>query len=438
MRASTLFFRSAVVLTTFVTHAIGQNATDGQQVAVASYIHPLSDKAAWDRLIAYPKDKVTVLVANIVNGPDWTVDNDWNTTITKAAATGKRVLGYVRTGYLGVSLQKFKTRLGSTDLADWVAQIESDVDTWYTLYGSTIGGIFFDEGWNDCGPDNVYAELYRYMNDNTKRKYPKAFTVLNPGSTMPQCFEDSADTLMTYENSYETYTTSYIPNNWVAKDSRKLWHIIYNVPEAEVARVAALAKERGAGLVEITNDVLPNPYDNLPNESYMKTFMDSVSGGTPNIALPRPLASSASGPAATIPGGLTVVSSEYTSISLSWSPAANAIGYVVHVNGVATLSLTSAMTHVTMGNFLPGSASSTFEVSAMGGDGKESAKSNSVSSGTKDTPFHGRNIANAKVTTSATSTTYQVDVLVPAAFTRLYIWNSDSGSMSTTSSALST
>jgi len=43
-----------------------------------------------------------------------------------------------------------------------------------------IGGIFFDEGWNECGENNKYAEVYRFINDNTKRKYPGAFTVLNP------------------------------------------------------------------------------------------------------------------------------------------------------------------------------------------------------------------------------------------------------------------
>jgi hypothetical protein len=95
----------------------------------------------------------------------------------------------VRTGYLGQSQQKFETRLGSTELADWVSQIQLDVDLWYELYPGTIGGIFFDEGWNDCGPDNLYTDLYWFITDNTKRKHPNTFMVLNPGATMPQCFK---------------------------------------------------------------------------------------------------------------------------------------------------------------------------------------------------------------------------------------------------------
>ncbi|PWY77965.1 hypothetical protein BO83DRAFT_462084 [Aspergillus eucalypticola CBS 122712] len=36
----------------------------GQQIALASYINPLSDPTAWTRLIDYPSDKMTVLVAS--------------------------------------------------------------------------------------------------------------------------------------------------------------------------------------------------------------------------------------------------------------------------------------------------------------------------------------------------------------------------------------
>jgi hypothetical protein len=141
-------------------------------------------------MINYPSNKLSVLIANVLNGPDTTVNLDWESVISRASNAGKRVIGYVRTGYLGVSIQQFQTRLGSTDLADWVSQIEIDVDLWYQLYPGIIGGIFFDEGWNDCGPNNQYSELYRFISDNTKRKYPGAFTVLNPGATMPQCFEN--------------------------------------------------------------------------------------------------------------------------------------------------------------------------------------------------------------------------------------------------------
>lgn len=224
---------------------------------------------------------MSILVANVVNGPDSAANRGWVDVIPRAAASGKTVLGYVRTGYLGVSFQHFTTRLGLSKTSDWVAQVQEDVAQWYRLYPD-IGGIFFDEGWNDCGENNVNAELYRHINQNTKRIHPGAYTVLNPGAPMPQCFEHSADTLLTTEVSCATYTSdAYAPCDWTPADSRKIWHIIYDVPESQVASVAALARQRGAGIVHITDDIEPNPYDTIPGNSYMQTMMNAIAGGTP-------------------------------------------------------------------------------------------------------------------------------------------------------------
>jgi hypothetical protein len=135
-------------------------------------------------MIGYHNDKVSVLVANVLNGPDTVVNDKWTGVLTQAAAAKEKVIGYVRTGYLGLALtdpgpfEPFETRLGTRDIADWIAQIERDVDLWYKqalildlsffgqllvltqfrLYGEDkIGGIFFDEGWNECGENNKYA-----------------------------------------------------------------------------------------------------------------------------------------------------------------------------------------------------------------------------------------------------------------------------------------
>jgi hypothetical protein len=73
-----------------------------------------------------------VLVANVLNGPDSRKNPDWEKTISAAKATGKTVIGYVRTGYSGKSNQTFVTMLGSHDLSDWISQIETDVELWYS------------------------------------------------------------------------------------------------------------------------------------------------------------------------------------------------------------------------------------------------------------------------------------------------------------------
>ena len=60
----------------------------------------------------------------------------------------------------------------------------------FSLYGNAMGGIFFDEGWNTCGDNNQYADLYPFISDTTKSRHAGAYTVLNPGGSMPQCFKN--------------------------------------------------------------------------------------------------------------------------------------------------------------------------------------------------------------------------------------------------------
>lgn len=87
-------------------------------------------------MIADPK--ISVLVMNVLNGPDTAYSKDWAAVITKAKAAKKKILGYVRTGYLGLSpsdpgpFEAFETRDGSHKISDWIAQVERDTELWYT------------------------------------------------------------------------------------------------------------------------------------------------------------------------------------------------------------------------------------------------------------------------------------------------------------------
>ncbi|CZS96997.1 uncharacterized protein RCO7_02719 [Rhynchosporium graminicola] len=387
----------------------------GQQIAIASYINPLGDPVTWQRLLAYDSNKVSVLVANVLNGPDYIVEENWKAVIDQATAQGKTILGYVRTGYLGVSKQNFTTRLGSHNLADWASQIEQDVDKWFELY-STLGGIFFDEGWPECGENNIYADLYAYINDYTKRKHPGAYTVLNPGSPMAQCFENTMDTLLTFESSYENYQSLYVPNDWTPKDPRKIWHIVYRVPQDQVANAAALALSRGAGLLELTDDDNPNPYDTLPNDAYMQAAIGAVVGGKPPINEP---AEASGSQVAGVPNDAHVLSSDYTSVTLVWSPVSGALGYAVYRDGKQVLELPASMIRATVGMLDPGSVGLTLEVRTVLSSGDGGA-SRLIPASTNSLPLDG-SITNTSFIKNGNSVTYTADVLVPYAFVRLFI-----------------
>lgn len=408
------------------TTAPAPGGASGQQIALASNINPQADLDAWKRLIGYDSSKVSVLIADIQNGgTDSQGDMNWKQLINAANSSGKRIIGYVDTGYLGASEDLFRTRLGSHDLADWVAQIESDVDEWYRLYGSGIGGIFFDEGGPGCGPDNTYSDLYTYINAYTKRRYPGAFTVLHTGSNPSQCFENTMDTLLTFTDSFETYTSSYTPLDWTPADPRKIWHIIDSVPASAIGSVVALAGQRGAGLIEVTDDTPDNPYDTLPDDAYMQSFMSSVQGGSAPVA---DAPAGADGPAAEAPGSLEITSYGYSSVSLNWTSSSNAVGYSVYLNGWEVVSLPSSMTRVTVGEIPPGLSDISFFVKAIGGGNVESGSSNSVSVSTLSLPG-GKPIINLQADPQDGFTTYTADVLIAYSSIRIYItYSNPSGS----------
>lgn len=233
---------------------------------------------------------------------------------------------------------------------------------------------------------------------------------------------NSADTLMTFESSYESYTGSYVANDWTSSDPRKIWHIIFNVPAAKAAEVAALALSRGAGLIHITPDTMPNPYDTIPDESYMQTLFNAVAGGKPAIKDPLPFPSD--GRLASQPSGLGVTAFDYSSVSLSWSSSTAPLAFAVFLGQKEIARLQGTMSQVTIGNLAPGSSSLVFSVESIGGDGSQSSASNSVTSNTLSLPG-GQTVVNVDVVPGATSTTYQADILVPYAFLRVYITDPD-------------
>jgi hypothetical protein len=390
-------------------------ATGGQVVAVPSYINPAGDPATWNTLVGSSSDKVGVAVANVLNGPGSETVAAWTGVINRTHASGKRVLGYVDTGYLGQT--GLTTRLGSTSTADWVAQIEQDINAWYTLYGPSMDGIFFDDGFNVCGAGNEFPAIYEVVNQYEKVHHPGAMTVLNPGAVVPQCYEDAADVLLTFEGSYDTYENGgYQALDWTPANPKKIWHIIYGVPASAVSLVDETSQTRGAGYVYITDDVLSNPYDTLP--AYWSAEQAAVPGGTPEVADRDPYVSGAA--PASAPSGLTVTRSDYSSASLTWAPAANVAEYLVYLNGQVVAGLPASMTGVTIGGLTPGGTSYTLHVVAQGAGGDLSGPSNAVGVTTLSLPG-GHTVTNVRITHGAGTITYSADFLVPYSFRRVEV-----------------
>lgn len=263
---------TGVALARFTPWTPRVNSEHPQQLAVPSYFDPVFDPQAWSSLANSAPGRVGVVVANVMVSENLLPQPAWLAALGEVRANGIEVVGYVDTGYLGLTGNR--TRAGSTDLAAWIHQIGADVDSWYASYGSQLSGIFFDRGQNACGPtpgSNEWADRYRGLSDTVKRVHPGALTILNPGTAVPRCFDAAADTLVTFEGSYGSYVgdpgtaNRFTAMSWTPTNPNKLWHIVYGVTDTKMMeRVLALSKTRAAGYIYVTDDALPNPYDTLP------------------------------------------------------------------------------------------------------------------------------------------------------------------------------
>ncbi len=262
-----------------------------QQLAVPAYVDPVTDPGTWTQLTGAKNGTVGIIVANVDNGPGPQPVPAWASAIQQAHANGSKVLGYVDTGYLGSATSGHPdgllTRSGSGGLHAWLAQIESDIDTWYQFYGSDLGGIFMDQGTTDCGPGPLsaaFADQYRALTDFVKQAHPGAMTALNPGTAVGECFRNSADVLVTFEGSFGEYTGSprssieaFQPLTW-SPDPDTVWHIVYGATTHEqLMEALSLSKTRNAGYVYVTSAVPPDPFDTLPAAPYWTDEQHQIS-----------------------------------------------------------------------------------------------------------------------------------------------------------------
>jgi hypothetical protein len=253
--------------------AYGQ-ITMEQKIAVPAYFYPASN-GSWGKMVrAAPA--VGIVVANPQSGPANIANANYKSSIAVLHQAGIKVLGYVDTGYFGLVGGRSTTREGDPDSLSWNFQIEKDIDTWYALYGaSKLDGIFFDDVANTCGKNNRNVSLYTQIFLTLKHNHPDAYVVANPGTNVPECLKNIADTLVTFEGDYHCYISDakctggagYVPNQWTSLDPRKIWHIVHGTPTSQFPNVIVLSKQRNAGYIFVT-DVAGsphNPYAALPS-----------------------------------------------------------------------------------------------------------------------------------------------------------------------------
>ncbi len=223
-------------------------ALPSQKVAIPSYFYP---GALWTKL-ENGAPTVGLAIINPNSGPGASRDPLYAAEIQRARAKGILVLGYVHTSYG----------------ARAIATVKAEINKYYSWYG--INGIFFDEASTNCAQKPYYQTLRNYV----KAKNAAAKVVINPGTNIPECYITTADILLNFEDTYSAYL-AWKPSGWEVKyPASRFWHLVIATPYSKLSSAITLSKNRRAGWVYVTPDVLPNPWDTLPPSTYWTTELN--------------------------------------------------------------------------------------------------------------------------------------------------------------------
>ncbi len=242
--AATAAALAAITIVALFPHpASAANApASSQKMAIPAYFYATSPY--WTQLQS-GSPTVGIAVMNPSSGPGPRQNADYVNTVNNTKAKGIKVYGYVYTSYG----------------ARRPAAVKSDIDKYYKWY--KVDGIFFDEAeYRDCTDDRYYQDLYNHVRNKGGQ------VVLNPGTQTQECYADSANIIVNFEDTYSAYANEYTEPEWVDRYPPEFfWHLVHSTPDATAMKDAvSLGKQRGAYHMYVTPDVLTNPWDTLPSE----------------------------------------------------------------------------------------------------------------------------------------------------------------------------
>jgi Spherulation-specific family 4 len=227
------------------------------EVLVPAYFYPSANPALsqWDEMTAAAAagGRITAII-NPNNGPGAAINSDYTTAVNAFRAAGGKVLGYVYTCY---GNNNCNPAVGATRST---AEVLADAQKYRTWYG--VDGIFLDEMSNST----AQLPFYQTVAAGLRAAQPTGSIVGNPGTATPVDYLAVADTLVTFENGTGSYAGA-ATQPWMSTAApQRQANLLYNVgSEAAMRDLVNQAAQRNVGYLYITNDVLPNPWDQLPS-----------------------------------------------------------------------------------------------------------------------------------------------------------------------------
>ena len=231
-----------------VPHLPRRPAAPALRVLVPAYFYPVAN-SPWVRLTnaAAAHPGWISAIGDPANGPGASVDPNYTAVFQAFRAAGGKLYGYVDSGY------------GARPLA----VVNADIDAWIALYG--VDGIFVDQMDNTPGAHESY---YQAIFQHVQTVLPGAPVVGNPGvSTTPDYLVHQGRPVVSALCIQETGTgfLAWQSDSWIRAFPREHFYALpYAIPASGWQAAVDHAFAQHCGLVYVTDDVLPNPWDTLP------------------------------------------------------------------------------------------------------------------------------------------------------------------------------
>lgn len=242
------------------------------------------DSYIWDDVAAANSQVPITAIINPNNGPDSCPPNsDYQRGLSDLRNGGVTILGYIYTSYGQRPLETVK----------------AEVDLYRECFD--VDGIFFDEAANDTLSLAYYQDLYSYV----KTTLDGDMVIINPGSQIEQDYikTPGGDSAIVFEDLSANWSL-YQPDDYLSSGDYTAEHfaaIVHTVPDTDTMRSHLdLAVARNIGYVYITDDVEPNPFDQLPRFwqaeiDYIQALNGASSPSISAIYLPLILKNAGSG-----------------------------------------------------------------------------------------------------------------------------------------------
>ncbi len=256
---------SALAVSTSVLPARAQ----GVQITIAVPAY-FNDDASWDKVAD------TAAVGWVIGHPEtpangrYVQDKALADRMAKVKAKGKKVLIYITAGY---------------DKEGWESVAEK-VDSALAAYPN-VDGVFLDEIlYNEC---QKYTSLSKGTGGlkGLRDRHPNKLIVLNPGAPILKCYEGLADGYLNLERADKDVSgwleNVNLPGNipeyaWMFQAARRpqIWQMVHSVPANRIAAAVDEALQRNASVLYLTPDLMPNPYDRLPDDSSWTALINRI------------------------------------------------------------------------------------------------------------------------------------------------------------------